>query len=105
MTRKPLSVPRTSFILAAVLTLGMALTAIPRGLAQPPLPGTFTSIDFPGASFTAGQGITPRGDIVGQYISVRVSHGIATRGYPLASGKAPAREINRSEDRKSTRLN
>src|SRR6266852_1346146 len=75
MTRKPFSVPRARFILAAVLTLGMAVTAIPRGLAQPPLPGAFTSIDFPGANYTVAQGITPHGDIVGQYISAGVGHG------------------------------
>jgi hypothetical protein len=75
LTRKPFSVPRASFVLAAVLTLGMALTAIPRGLAQPPLPGTFTSIDFPGASFTQAQGINPRGDIVGRYDSAGMTHG------------------------------
>ena len=80
LTRKPFSVPRASFILAAVLTLSMALTAIPRGLAQP-LPGTFTSIDFPSASFTQAQGINPRGDIVGQYISACVGHGfLISRG-------------------------
>ena len=30
--------------------------------------GTFSSFDFPGAVFTANQGINPRGDVVGVYI-------------------------------------
>ena len=37
--------------------------------------GSFTTIDFPGASFTTAQGINPRGDIVGRYISAGVNHG------------------------------
>src|SRR6516162_9427448 len=75
------SVPRASFALAAVLTLsGMALIGIPRALAQPSLHGTFTSIDFPGASFTAAVGINPRGDIVGRFIVGGAQHGFLISG-------------------------
>ncbi|HKE95504.1 MAG TPA: hypothetical protein VKB34_14415, partial [Povalibacter sp.] len=41
---------------------------------------TFTSIDFPGASFTAALGINPQGDIVGRYISAGVQHGYLLSG-------------------------
>src|SRR5262245_52899707 len=42
---------------------------------------TFTSIDFPGASFNAALGINPQGDIVGRYISAGVQHGyLLSRG-------------------------
>src|SRR5229473_454452 len=89
MTRKTFSVPRASFILAAVLTLGMAVTAIPRGLAQPPLPGAFTSIDFPGANYTDARGINPRGDIVGLYVGAGVTHGFLLSGGEFASIDVP----------------
>src|SRR5260370_1343725 len=41
---------------------------------------TFTTIDFPGASFTQALGINPRGDIVGRYISAGVTHGFLLSG-------------------------
>src|SRR5712692_6636641 len=37
--------------------------------------GTFTTIDFPGATFTAALGINPAGEIVGQYVSAGHTHG------------------------------
>ena len=42
--------------------------------------GTLTTIDFPGASFTSGQGINDRGDIVGRWDSAGVSHGFLLSG-------------------------
>src|SRR5262249_46075197 len=42
---------------------------------------TFTTIDVPGASYTDVQGINPRGDIVGQYMTGGVGHGyLLSRG-------------------------
>jgi len=55
-----------------LLALSFALSATSNIHAQDP---TFTTIDFPGATFTNALGINPRGDIVGQYISAGVSHG------------------------------
>ena len=48
MQRNTFSSPLTSFAVPGVITLALVLSVIPRGLAQPPLPGTFTSFDFPG---------------------------------------------------------
>ena len=45
----------------------------------------FTSIDFPGASFTTAQGINPRGDIVGIYTSAGVTHGYLLSGGEFTS--------------------
>ena len=48
---------------------GGILTAGTDGVRQFLLQATFSSIDFPGASFTAAFGINPQGDIVGRYIA------------------------------------
>ncbi len=37
--------------------------------------GTFTTIEFPGASLTQAWGINPQGDIVGQYVAGGITHG------------------------------
>src|SRR5215472_17607419 len=41
---------------------------------------TFTTIDFPGSSFTEAFGISPSGDIVGDYQMAGVFHGYLLRG-------------------------
>jgi hypothetical protein len=41
--------------------------------------GSFTSIDFPGATSTAASGINPRGDIVGTYTAGGITHGFLAR--------------------------
>jgi hypothetical protein len=56
-----------------LLALGLVLAVSPKSRAgEDP---TFTSVDFPGASFTGAIGINPRGDIVGIYMSAGVTHG------------------------------
>jgi len=39
----------------------------------------FVTIDIPGASSTAAQGINPRGDIVGTYSVGGITHGFLAR--------------------------
>jgi hypothetical protein len=56
-------------LVVLLLMLGVRLVAL---AAQ----GTFTTIDFPGATFTNVTGINPGGDIVGGYDSADgVGHG------------------------------
>src|SRR5579864_6189480 len=61
---------------------------------------TFTTIDFPGASFTSANGINAQGDVVGAYMSAGVMHGyllsdgsFTTIDFPGASSTVP-RGIN-----------
>src|SRR5712692_11283707 len=46
---------------------------------------TFTTIDFPGASYTDAQGINRRGHIVGEYMSGGETHGFLLRRMEFAS--------------------
>ncbi|HEX4802583.1 MAG TPA: hypothetical protein VFV14_03670, partial [Myxococcaceae bacterium] len=85
-----------------MLVVGFVLEVSPKVLAGED--ATFTTIDFPGASLTSAQGITPSGDIVGSYTSADVSHGFLLRGgefnsidFPGASYTA-ALGINRGGD-------
>lgn len=81
-----------------LLMLGFGLALSPTAAAgEDP---TFTTIDFPGASFTSAVGINPQGDIVGAYVSAGVLHGyllsgdsFTTTDFPGASGTVP-RGIN-----------
>ncbi len=66
----------TGFAILAIV--GTLTNGTSKALAES---DTFTTIDFPGASFTAAQGINPRGDIVGNYIA-----GV-THGYLLSGGE------------------
>src|SRR6516165_5411565 len=54
---------------------------------------TFTSIDFPSASFTAVMGINPQGDIVGRYISGGVEHGFLLSGGQFTSIDVPGASL------------
>src|SRR5215831_20760384 len=85
-----------------LLVLGFVLEVSPKALAgEDP---TFTTIDFPGASFTSAQGITPRGDIVGFYFRADVPHGFLLSGGEFTSIDFPgaygtfAQGINRRGD-------
>ena len=50
------------------------------GVSSMALADTFTSLDFPDASFTSALGINPHGDIVGRYVDAGgVSHGFLLR--------------------------
>src|SRR5260370_17705633 len=63
-----------------------ALSFVP-GVISKGLAGTdsFTTIDFPGASATSAYGISPRGDIVGQYLAPdRVRGYLSLSRSPLA---------------------
>src|SRR5262249_11642225 len=86
------------YLLAVSLLLAVTSQAIGQQL------NTLTRIDVPGASFTSGQGINPRGDIVGQYISGGVSHGFLLSAGQFASIAFPgssftyARGINSRGD-------
>lgn len=71
------------YFLAVSLLLAVTTQAIGQQL------GTITTIDVPGVSFTSGQWINPRGDIVGQYISGGVSHGFLLTGGQFASIDVP----------------
>ena len=51
--------------------------------------GSFTPLDFPGASSTAAQGINSQGDIVGTYSAGGITHGF------LANGSAAQRRRSR----------
>src|SRR6267143_1261002 len=68
-----------------LLALSFVLGVTPKATAGRPQPDTFTTIDFPGASFTSAQGINPRGDIVGNYGSAGVFHGYLLSGGEFAS--------------------
>ena len=66
-------------LLLALLTLGFLLGVLP---VAPAASYTFTTIDVPGATITGAQGISPRGQIVGQYQEASgVNH-----GYLLSDG-------------------
>ena len=86
--------PFASYLLA----LSFLPSVTSKGLAET---DGFTTIDFPGASFTSAQGINPRGEIVGNYSIAGVLHGYRlSRGgefrsidFPDASSSF-AREIN-----------
>lgn len=81
MTRKHFSVPRASFMPAAMLTLGIMLGIAPRAMAQPESTlGTFTTIDVPGASRSQARSLNTRGDIVGFYTAGTV-HGFLRSRY------------------------
>src|SRR5262245_6885080 len=61
-----------------LLVLGFVPDVSPKTLAEEE--PTFTTIDFPDASFTSAQGITPRGDIVGFYTIADVPHALLLSG-------------------------
>jgi len=49
--------------------------------------GTFTSIDFPGATYTAATAINQRGDIVGRYVADGLTRGFLLVGFrPACAG-------------------
>src|SRR5258707_14032670 len=60
-----------------ILALGFALGATSSVRADGP---NFTTIDFPVATSTQPWGINTRGDIVGTYVSVDVTHGFLPSG-------------------------
>jgi hypothetical protein len=61
-----------------MLGFSLLLASIPKAL---PEERTFTTIDFPGASFTGAIGINSRGDIVGRYLMPGgVFHGFLLSG-------------------------
>ena len=70
------------------LSLALGITTTSAALAQQPELGTFTTIDFPGAVSTGGDGavmgINPRGDIVGVY---RIAGESVAHGYLLSRGE------------------
>jgi hypothetical protein len=55
-----------------LLALGFVLGATSTLLADSP---TFTVIDFPGAAFTEANGISPRGDVIGDYAATLTGSG------------------------------
>src|SRR5262245_31307596 len=65
-----------------LLAFSFALSATSNVLAQDP---TFTTIDFPGATFTNALGINPRGDIVGFYTLSGTTHGFLRSGGQFTS--------------------
>src|SRR5260370_797989 len=67
---------------ACLFALSFVLGVTSKGLAET---GGFTTIDFPGASFNSAQGINPRGDIVGGYVTPGRVHGYLLRGGKFAS--------------------
>jgi hypothetical protein len=66
-----------------LLALGFAIGVIPGVLAEQHPPTLFTTIDFPGATFTETNDINARGDVVGRYIDTNgTSHGyLLSRGH------------------------
>jgi hypothetical protein len=64
-----MSQPLTLYVAALTSALVVTSPAIGQQLE------TFTPIDAPGANDSFGQGINPRGDIVGFYVSAGVNHG------------------------------
>src|SRR5262245_30136760 len=80
-----------------VLTAGIAMLSVATLLKATPAaqkgPGTFTSIDVPGAIATGGPmrwlGIGPRGDIVGAYRTDK-AHGFVLRGGEVTSVDHPS---------------
>src|SRR6266498_3058222 len=55
-----------------VVALGFLLGAASNLLADGP---AYTSIDFPGASYTEANGISPRGDVIGDYAATLTGSG------------------------------
>ena len=62
------------FGLMALLACAFLATSASAG-SQSQKASTITTIDVPGADFTAGQGINARGDFVGFYSDATSSHG------------------------------
>jgi hypothetical protein len=70
-------------LVVLLLMLGVRLVALATQ-------GTFTTIDFPGATFTNVTGINPGGDIVGTYTSADdVDHGFLLSGGEFTSIDVP----------------
>src|SRR5947208_13054762 len=68
----------------------LAMMAIWTARTNAVSPGTFTTIDYPGAVFTQALGINPRGDIVGSYVdSGNVEHGFLLRNGAFTSFDYP----------------
>src|SRR5229473_88747 len=67
---------------ACLLALSFVLGVTSKGLAET---DGFTTIDFPGATFNSAQGINPRGDIMGGYVTPGRVHGYLLQGGKFAS--------------------
>lgn len=76
--------------------LALTLGALPGALAQPPLPATFRSIDFPGAGFTTVIGNNERGDLVGRYITGGVQHGYLLSGGVFTTIDSPGASLTQA---------
>ena len=74
--------PNRPSALVGLLTLTMLLSLYPLAQAEP---GTFTTIDFPGASLTFASRINSGGDIVGRYITAGATHGFLLSGGEFTS--------------------
>jgi uncharacterized membrane protein len=61
----------------SLVALSFVLSVTPSALSSDD--PTFTTIDFPGATFNSAMGINSRGDIVGQYNTAGRVHGYLWR--------------------------
>ncbi|MCI0416007.1 hypothetical protein L0222_24795, partial [bacterium] len=66
---------RLVFALAALIALSAGIAPSRNTATAQGTGGTFTTIDFPGASVTFASRNNSSGDIVGRYISAGVTHG------------------------------
>jgi probable HAF family extracellular repeat protein len=69
--QKTLGIP---LVLCSLLAMRVT-NAEANGSCNASTPGTFTTLDVPGATFVSATGINAQGDIVGRYIAAGVTHG------------------------------
>ena len=80
--------PWKRYLLALSLALGITSTAFGQG-------GTFTTLDFPGASSTLAWSINKSGDIAGLYTIAGVSHGFIMHGFQAKRNRDIRRGVKR----------
>ncbi len=76
---------RLVFARAALIALSAGIAPSGNTAKAQGTDGTFTTVDFPGASVTFASRNNSSGDIVGRYISAGVTHGFLLSGGELTS--------------------
>src|SRR4026207_2480949 len=86
-------------VFACTLLFGLVVTkAGANDFCAGAVPGTFMTIDIPGATFVSASGINPAGEIVGRYIADGVTHAFLLSQGTLSTIDVPGASFTSGRD-------